>query len=137
MEPARSAPLRRKAPKRRKNAMPRPRRVRRRSRRLLKLFLFCILCVVFFQWSNHSLQTVWPTFSSPRLPEGFDGCVIVQLSDLHGAEFGEGNEDLIRRVREAGAKRVVLTAPDFASISETQVAQLGTKAVTYGGLEDD
>ena len=109
MEPARSAPLRRKAPKRRKNAMPRPRRVRRRSRRLLKLFLFCILCVVFFQWSNHSLQTVWPTFSSPRLPEGFDGCVIVQLSDLHGAEFGEGNEDLIRRVREIHPDYIFLT----------------------------
>ena len=44
---------------------------------------------------------------------------------------------LIRRVREAGAKRVVLEAPDFAAVSETQVAQLGTKAVTYGGLEDD
>ena len=109
MEPARSAPLRRKAPKRRKNAMPRPRRVRRRSRRLLKLFLFCILCVVFFQWSNHSLQTVWPTFSSPRLPEGFDGCVIVQLSDQHGAEFGEGNEDLIRRVREIHPDYIFLT----------------------------
>ena len=45
--------------------------------------------------------------------------------------------ELIRRVREAGAKRVVLEAPDFAAISETQVAQLGTKAVAYGGLEDD
>ena len=45
--------------------------------------------------------------------------------------------ELIRRVREAGAKRVVLEAPDFAVISETQVAQLGTKAVAYGGMEDD
>lgn len=45
--------------------------------------------------------------------------------------------ELIRKVREAGAKRVELEAPEYASISETQVAQLGTKAVTYGGLEDD
>ena len=45
--------------------------------------------------------------------------------------------ELIRRVREAGAKRVELEAPEFARITETQVAQLGTKAVTYGGLEDD
>lgn len=45
--------------------------------------------------------------------------------------------ELIRRVREAGAKRVELEAPEYASISETQVAQLGTQAVTYGGLEDD
>lgn len=45
--------------------------------------------------------------------------------------------ELIRLVRAAGAKRPAVTAPDFTAISETQVAQLGTKSVTYGGLEDD
>lgn len=45
--------------------------------------------------------------------------------------------ELICRVREAGAKRVVLEAPEFESVNETQVAQLGTQNVTYGGLEDD
>lgn len=45
--------------------------------------------------------------------------------------------ELIRRVREAGAKRVDLEAPDFEKVGDTQVAQLGTKEVIYGGLEDD
>lgn len=47
--------------------------------------------------------------------------------------------ELIRRVREAGAKRVVVTAPEFAKVAETEVAQLAKDglAVTYGGLEDD
>lgn len=45
--------------------------------------------------------------------------------------------ELIRQVREAGAKRVELEAPDFEEVEETQVAQLGTREVTYGGLEDD
>ena len=80
--------------------MPRSRRARRRSHWLLKLILFCALCALFFWWSNHSLQTERFTFASARLPEGFDGCVIVQLSDLHGAEFGEGNETLIEQVRQ-------------------------------------
>ena len=74
---------------------------RRRTHRLGKFLLFCVLCAVFFWWSNHSLQTERAVFTSPRLPAGFDGCTIVQLSDLHGAEFGEDNEELIRRVREA------------------------------------
>lgn len=87
--------------------MSKPRR--RRPRRLLKLILFCAFCAGFFWWSNHTLQTERFTFSSPRLPEGFDGCVIVQLSDLHGAEFGEGNKDLTGRVRELEPDYIFLT----------------------------
>lgn len=38
----------------------------------------------------------------------------------------------------AGAKRVVLSAPTYATIAETSVAALsGEASVTYGGLEDD
>ena len=89
--------------------MSRSRRVRRRSHWLLKLILFCALCALFFWWSNHSLQTERFTFASARLPEGFDGCVIVQLSDLHGAEFGEENETLIEQVRELKPDYIFLT----------------------------
>ena len=89
--------------------MPRPRRTRRRSHLLGKLLVFCALCAVFLWWSNHSLQTERATFTSPRLPAGFDGCTIVQLSDLHGAEFGTDNETLIRQVREAGPDYIFLT----------------------------
>lgn len=85
------------------------RRVRRRSHWLRKLLALCAVCAVFFWWSNHSLQTGRFTFSSSRLPEGFDGCVIVQLSDLHGAEFGEDNEKLIDLVRSAGPDYIFLT----------------------------
>lgn len=87
--------------------MSRPRR--RRSHRLLKLLFFCALCAVFFRWSNHSLQTERFTFASSRLPSGFDGCVIVQLSDLHGAEFGEGNRTLIEEVRSHRPDYIFLT----------------------------
>lgn len=45
--------------------------------------------------------------------------------------------ELIRRVREAGAKRVEVTTPEFERVKENQVAQLGTRDVKYGGLEDD
>ena len=89
--------------------MSRLRHTRRRTHRLGKFLLFCVLCAVFFWWSNHSLQTERAVFTSPRLPAGFDGCTIVQLSDLHGAEFGEDNEELIRRVREAEPDYIFLT----------------------------
>ena len=89
--------------------MSRPRRVRRRSRLLWKLLIFCALCGALVWWSNCSLETEEAVFTSPRLPAGFDGCTIVQLSDLHGAEFGENNEELIRRIRETGPDYIFLT----------------------------
>ena len=83
---------------------------RRRSgwgRRLLIFLVLCGLGFLFFQWSNHSLQTERFTFQSERLPEAFDGFVMVQLSDLHGAYFGEENEELIEKVK-AEAPNVIL-----------------------------
>ena len=37
---------------------------------------------------------------SEKVPAAFDGFKLVFLSDLHGAVFGEKNEDLIRKTRE-------------------------------------
>ena len=45
--------------------------------------------------------------------------------------------ELIARIREAGAKRVTLTAPTDITISDTELPKIGTVAVTYGGLEND
>ncbi len=45
--------------------------------------------------------------------------------------------ELIRRVINAGAKRVELTSPVFAAVDEKSTAKLSDSSVTYGGLEDD
>lgn len=89
--------------------MTKRRRPRRRSRRLPRLLALLALCALFAWWSNRSLQTQRFTYASPRLPEGFDGCVIVQLSDLHGAYFGENNQELLSRVRDVRPDYIFLT----------------------------
>ena len=60
-------------------------------------------------WSNLTLQVDSFIYSSQRLPAGFDGCTIVQLTDLHGAEYGEENADLIAAVRDAKPEYIFLT----------------------------
>ena len=45
--------------------------------------------------------------------------------------------ELIAHVREAGAKRVRLTAPDDVTIKRTQLPKCSGVTITYGGLEDD
>lgn len=87
----------------------RPRRRKKKRYGFLKFLLFLVFCALFFQWSNHSLQVQNFDYVSQRLPAGFDGCVIVQISDLHGAEFGENNQDLLEKVRAAQPDYIFLT----------------------------
>ena len=89
-----------------------PRKRRPWGRRILILLLLALLCAGFFRWSNHSLQVERLTFSSPRLPEGFDGCTVVVLADLHGAVFGEDNQRLLETVSNQ-APDVILLAGDL------------------------
>ena len=55
------------------------------------------------------------------------------------AEIGRdiNPSELTRLALEAGAKRVEISSPIFAAVSETQAAQLGTRNEVYGGVEDD
>ena len=45
--------------------------------------------------------------------------------------------ELIARLREAGAKRVKLTAPDDITVSSVMLPKCTGATVTYGGLEND
>ncbi|EGJ51837.1 baseplate assembly protein [Desulfocurvibacter africanus] len=45
--------------------------------------------------------------------------------------------ELISRIRAAGAKRVEVASPVHSVLDPQQVARLGVRTVTYGGLEDE
>ena len=66
--------------------------------------------------------------------DAVDAYILWQTTDI-GKDINPS--ELIRRVIDAGAKRVVVSSPTFTTVTATKVAQLGTKTVTYGGLEDD
>ena len=76
-----------------------PRR-RRPLRTVFTSLLVLVLAVLFVRWDNSALQVTRfdPVFWD--LPEGFDGCRIVVLGDLHTASFGEGSAELLDTVRE-------------------------------------
>lgn len=46
-------------------------------------------------------------------------------------------DELIARIKSAGAKRIDLRRPEYKKMGETEVAIPGTVNVVYGGLEDD
>ena len=76
-----------------------------RRRRAWLLLPLALLAAGYGWWGNTALQVAEfdPVFTD--LPAGFDGCRLVVLSDLHGAEFGEGNGDLL--------DAVAAQAPDY------------------------
>ena len=46
-------------------------------------------------------------------------------------------DELTRRIKAAGAKRVAMTSPAFTVVGDEAVAQCMARSVIYGGLEDD
>ncbi len=90
--------------------MARPRRKKTSPiRRLLGALAALALLSAFLWWSNTSLQVDTFTCNLPRLPADFEGFTIVQLSDLHGAQFGENNEKLLQTVAGAAPDLIVIT----------------------------
>ena len=77
--------------------------------RLAVLLAVLAAGILFFYWSNHSLQIERFTFLDSALPEGFDGAVVVQLSDLHCGSFGENNSGLLSAVAAAEPDYIFLT----------------------------
>ena len=81
----------------------------RKLRVLAAAFLLLVLGVPFFLWQQESIVSPTYTVVSNHLPEAFDGLRIVHLSDLHGKEFGEGNERLLKKVAELRPDLIAIT----------------------------
>jgi predicted MPP superfamily phosphohydrolase len=58
---------------------------------------------------QNRIQTDTQVFFSPRLPAAFDSLRIVQISDLHGKEFGPGNEELLAAVAALKPDLIAIT----------------------------
>lgn len=72
-------------------------------------------------WGNSALMTSEYAVTSPKLPAGFDGFRIAQVSDLHNAEFGKGNRNLLERLEKAEPHIIVLTG-DIIDSRNTDIA---------------
>lgn len=73
---------------------------------LLCAVLFVVLLVIGF---DRRLEVTHYTFTSAKLPAGFDGYKIVMLSDLHDRSFGDDNEELIEAIKELEPDIIVMT----------------------------
>lgn len=73
---------------------------RRKRNIILSIMLFAILAV-WTVWGNKALMVSTISFSSTHIPAAFSGFRIAQVSDLHNAEFGKNNAELLKLLSES------------------------------------
>lgn len=77
---------------------------------LLTVFVVSIvLIVIWIAWGNTALEIKTIRIASQSLPTGFRKCRIAQISDLHNAEFGKSNRNLISMLKKTEADVIVIT----------------------------
>ena len=83
-------------------------RKNRPVRRLCAAGLLAVLAAMGW-YENYTVRVLEQPIVSARLPEGFDGFRIAQISDLHAREFGKDNEHLVDLVRASKPDLIALT----------------------------
>lgn len=78
-------------------------------RKLMKFLLTITFIFVFFYLNNNWLTTSNYTVSSSEIPSSFDNYRIVQVSDLHDATFGENQQRLVNKIKQAKPNMIVIT----------------------------
>lgn len=84
-----------------------------KKKRNIILLAICItvllILAIWTIWGNSALEMNTYTILSNRLPEAFDGYRIAHISDLHNAEMGNKNENLILMLKEAQPDIIAIT----------------------------
>ncbi len=76
---------------------------------LLVLAALLLIFVIWTVWGNVTIKSTEISVSSPKLPASFEGFRIAQVSDLHNAEFGEGNARLLEALKDGHPDIIVIT----------------------------
>jgi|LSQX01.1.fsa_nt_gb predicted MPP superfamily phosphohydrolase len=82
--------------------------------------LLLIAVISWIVWGNTALQLNTYTILSDRLPKAFNGYRIAHISDLHNAEMGKDNGNLLAMLKEAEPDIIAITG-DFIDSRNTDI----------------
>ncbi len=93
------------------------------KKRIVKLIL--TICVVlflicFFWYGNHHLVVTTYTYQNEKIDVSLNEYRIVQISDLHNAEFGRDNKQLLKKISELKPDMIVITG-DIVDSNHTDI----------------
>ena len=95
--------------------------MKRKKKWILSLSaLILIVLTAWTLWANTALEVNEYEIMSDRIPQGFEGFRIAQVSDLHNAEFGIGNIKLIELLSQTDPDMIVITG-DLIDSRQTDI----------------
>lgn len=65
--------------------------------------------IIWTVWGNTALMLTTYTIADDEIPNSFDGYKIAQVSDLHNAQFGDGNKELMDMLESANPDIIAIT----------------------------
>ena len=91
-------------------------------KRKMRLAIILLILIFFTLWTIWGNLTVGVTryYVGSRIPESFDHFKIAVISDLHNAEFGKDNEDIVRKVNQQNPDMIVFTG-DLVDSNRTDI----------------
>ena len=89
-------------------------------KKIIILMLIIIIWIPFCLFQNKHLVITTYTYESEKLGADLDGYRIVQISDLHNAEFGKENKKLLETIRSCSPDIIVITG-DLVDSNHTNV----------------
>lgn len=109
----------------------------RKAIKIIFIFVIAVMVVIYLYWGNTKIGVTNITVTSENIPDEFNGFKIVHISDLHNAEFGDGQKDLIDKIEAQDADIIVITG-DMIDSRRTDVDKavelitgLGNKIPVY------
>ena len=74
----------------------------RKKRIFVTILILLFILFVWIIWGNVTVGVTRYTVTSDRLPHSFDGYKIAVVSDLHNAQFGNDNSQLVEKIKKYG-----------------------------------
>lgn len=93
---------------------------KKRAKRICILLCALAALLMWIIWGNTALMLHTVPVSGSRVPPAFDGFRIAQVSDLHNAEFGKDNAELLGTISESRPDIIVITG-DLVDARRTEI----------------
>lgn len=87
---------------------------------IITLLLLVVLFCVFLKWQNDSITITKIDYQNDKVPVTFHGYKILQVSDLHNKEFGQGQKNILKKIESIHPDIIVITG-DLIDSKKTNI----------------